>query len=52
VPRYASTVLSNALTDYVKDVASSAQTPALQRAMSIKNGKVLDEAILKAHNLK
>jgi len=52
VPRYASTALSSILMDYVKDVANSTQNPTLQNAVSIKNGKILDEAILKAHNLK
>ena len=52
VPRYASTALSNPLTDYVKDVANSVQNPAVRNAVSIKNGKIIDGAILKAHNLK
>jgi alanine dehydrogenase len=52
VPRYASTILSNTLIDYVKDIANSVQNPALQHAVSIRNGKIIDEAILKAHNLK
>jgi alanine dehydrogenase len=52
VPRYASTALSNTLTDYVKDVANSTQNPAVQSAVSIRNGRIIDEAILKAHNLK
>jgi alanine dehydrogenase len=52
VPRYASTALSSILLDYVKDVASDAQNPRLQNALSIKNGKVVDGAILKAHDMK
>lgn len=52
VPRYASTALSTILIDYIKDVVNNAQTPTLHNAVSIRNGKVLDEAILKAHNLK
>jgi alanine dehydrogenase len=52
VPRYASTALSTILTDYIKDVVNNAQSPTLHNAVSIRNGKVLDEAIMKAHNLK
>jgi alanine dehydrogenase len=52
VPRYASTELSLIITDYVKDVASKSPRPELARAISIKDGKVLDAAITKAHGLK
>jgi alanine dehydrogenase len=52
VPRYASTSLSAIITEYVKDVANNASRPELARAVSIRDGKVLDEAIIKAHNLK
>jgi alanine dehydrogenase len=52
VPRYASTSLSAIIAEYVKDVASNTPRPEITRAVSIKDGKVLDEAIIKAHNLK
>lgn len=52
VPRYASTSLSAIIAEYVKDVANNASRPELARAVSIRDGKVLDEAIIKAHNLK
>lgn len=52
VPRYASTALSTILTDYVKDVVNSAHNPTLHNAVSIRNGRIIDGAILKAHNLK
>jgi alanine dehydrogenase len=52
VPRYASTALSSILTDYVKELANSTQSVPLRNAVSIRNGKILDGAILKAHNLK
>jgi len=49
VPRYASITLSSILVDYVKDVASKSQRSDLEKAISIKDGKVLDGAIIKAH---
>jgi alanine dehydrogenase len=52
VPRYASMTLSEIIAEYVRDVANKAPRPELARAVSIKDGKVLDEAIVKAHNLK
>jgi len=52
VPRYASTSLSAIIAEYVKDVASKSPRPEIARAISIKGGKVLDEAVVKAHNLK
>jgi alanine dehydrogenase len=52
VPRYASSVLSSIITEYVKDIAGSVERPELTRAVSIRNGRILDEAIVKAHNLK
>jgi alanine dehydrogenase len=51
VPRYASMTLSAIIAEYVRDVANKAPRPELARAVSIKDGKVLDEAIIKAHNL-
>ena len=52
VPRYASNALSNILTDFVKDIAFSKQNSMLENAISIRAGKIVDEAILRAHNLK
>lgn len=52
VPRYASTALSAIIADYVKDIANRSPRPELAKAVSIKDGKVLDAAIIKAHNLK
>lgn len=52
VPRYASSVLSSIITEYVKDIAGSVERSELTRAVSIRNGRILDEAIVKAHNLK
>ena len=52
VPRYASTTLSAIIAEYVKDIANKAPRPELARAVSIQDGKVLDEAIIKAHNLR
>jgi alanine dehydrogenase len=52
VPRYASSALSSIITEYAKDIAGSVERPELTRAVSIRNGRILDEAIVKAHNLK
>jgi alanine dehydrogenase len=52
VPRYASTALSLIIAEYVKDIANGFSRRDLIRAISIKDGKVLDDAIVKAHNLK
>ncbi|HXV47016.1 MAG TPA: NAD(P)-dependent oxidoreductase [Nitrososphaera sp.] len=52
VPRYASTSLSTIIAEYVEDVAKKSPRPEIARAVSIKDGRVLDEAIIKAHNLK
>lgn len=52
IPRYASSALSSIITEYVKDIAGSVERPELTRAVSIRNGRILDEAIVKAHNLK
>jgi alanine dehydrogenase len=51
VPRYASTTLSAIIAEYIRDVSNKAPRSELARAVSIKDGKVLDEAIIKAHNL-
>lgn len=52
VPRYASTELSAIIAEYVKDVANKSPRSELAKAVSIRDGKVLDGAIIKAHNLK
>ena len=52
VPRYASMELSAIIADYVREVASKSMRPEVARAVSIKGGKVLDAAIIKAHGLK
>jgi alanine dehydrogenase len=52
VPRYASMELSSIILDYVQQVASKSMRPELVRAVGIKDGKVLDPAITRAHNLK
>jgi len=52
VPRYASMELSSIILDYVQQVASKSMRPELVRAVGIKDGKVLDPAIARAHNLK
>jgi alanine dehydrogenase len=49
VPRYASSALSAMITEYVRDIARNAPRPELAKAVSIKDGKILDEAIVKAH---
>jgi alanine dehydrogenase len=50
-PRYASTALSNAITDYVKAIVANQLRPELLRATSIAGGKILDEAVARAHGL-
>jgi alanine dehydrogenase len=52
VPRYASTSLSAIIAEYVKDITTKAPRSDLARAVSVRDGKVLDEAIIKAHNLR
>ncbi len=52
VARHASMELSTIISDYVREVASKSMRPELAKAVSIKDGKVLDPAIVKAHNLK
>ncbi|HEX2614363.1 MAG TPA: NAD(P)-dependent oxidoreductase [Nitrososphaera sp.] len=50
VPRYASTALSTMIVEYVRDISRSAPRPELAGAVSIKGGRTLDEAIVKAHS--
>jgi alanine dehydrogenase len=52
VPRYASAMLSKAIVEYVGDIAKGFSRPEVVRAISIRDGKVLDEAIAKAHCLR
>ncbi|HKU48327.1 MAG TPA: NAD(P)-dependent oxidoreductase [Nitrososphaera sp.] len=52
VPRYASSELSGVLIDYVRGIAKKEASPVVQNAVSIRDGKIIDEAILRAHNLK
>lgn len=49
VSRYASTALSAMIAEYVSDIAHNAPRPELAKAIGIKDGKILDEAIVKAH---
>jgi alanine dehydrogenase len=51
VPKYASTALADIIAEYVKDIVGNVERPDLAKAVSIKDGKILDEAIIKAHNL-
>jgi hypothetical protein len=44
--------LSAIIADYVRDISTKSMRPELAKAVSIKDGKVLDAAIIKAHNLK
>jgi alanine dehydrogenase len=50
VPRYASTALSAMIVEYIRDISRSAPRPELAGAVSIKGGRILDEAIVKAHS--
>ena len=50
VPRHASTALSDSIVEYVRDISLGVSRSELVRAVSIKNGKIIDEAIAKAHN--
>ncbi|HEX6561891.1 MAG TPA: NAD(P)-dependent oxidoreductase [Nitrososphaera sp.] len=51
VPRYASMALSNAITDYVRAIATGQSRLELVCATSIAGGKILDEAVARAHNM-
>ncbi len=52
VPRYASMELSSIILEYVQEIASESMRPELVRAVSIKDGRILDPAIARAHSLK
>lgn len=49
VPRYASTELSGIIADYVRDLVKGVFREELERAISIKAGKILDKAVAEAH---
>ncbi len=51
VPRYASTALANAITEYVKAIVANLPKQELVRATSIADGKILDDAVARAHGL-
>jgi alanine dehydrogenase len=51
VPRYAAGALSYAITPYVQALASGSMENGLAGAVSIKEGKILDEAVSRAHNM-
>ena len=52
VPRYASMALSGIIAEYVRDISGKVDRPELARAVSIRDGRILDEAIVKAHAAK
>lgn len=51
VPRYASTALSSAIVEYVRAIASGSDRPEIARATGISAGKILDEAVARAHGM-
>lgn len=51
VPRYAASALSSVLTPYVHAIASGSLKNGLANAVSIKQGRILDEAVSKAHGM-
>ncbi len=51
VPRYASSALAGAIVDYVRAIASGAGRPELARATGVSGGKILDEAVARAHGM-
>lgn len=52
VPRYASSALSGIVSDYLKEIANGVPRRDIERATSIKDGKIVDGAILKAHKMR
>lgn len=50
LPRYASAALSSVITPYVQAMASGS-IDSLAKAVSIKGGRILDEAISRAHDM-
>ena len=52
VPRYASQALSSIVTEYVRDFVADVRRQDLDNAVSIRDGKIVDEAVIKAHYLK
>lgn len=51
VPRYAAGALSSALTPYVQALASGSMENGLAGAVSIKGGRIMDEAVSRAHDM-
>jgi len=51
VPRYASTMLSTIITEHVIDLTECSSSRN-RKCGPHKDGKLLDEAIIKSHNLK
>jgi len=51
VPRYASGALSSAIAPYVQAIASGSMENGLANAVSIKGGRILDEAVSRAHGM-
>ena len=52
VPQYASKALSSALAPYVSSIARGIEMPEIARATSISRGRIIDPAILQAHDIK
>lgn len=51
VPSYASGALSSALTPYVQAIAAGSMENGLADAVSIREGRILDEAVSRAHGM-
>lgn len=51
VPRYASGALSQAITPYVQVLAAGIMENGLASAVSIREGRILDEAVSRAHGM-
>lgn len=51
VPRYASGALSSAIAPYVEAIAAGSIENGLASAVSIKQGRILDEAVSRAHGM-
>lgn len=51
VPRFAAGALSSAVTPYVQALASGSMESGLAGAVSIREGRILDEAVSRAHSM-
>jgi alanine dehydrogenase len=51
VPRYASGALSSALMPYVQAIAAGSMENGLAKAVSIRQGRILDEGVSRAHGM-